>query len=157
LDRKAIEIFLRQTRIEDRTKRTWGLGTVIATATIGAMQTLGTLETANDQLLVSMPEATVLPLVAEVIGKMSRAMKDPAEFGAQNAAFCVLTGQRPLGQRTLPSLIFVVVKSLSENSTHVLLEGYSHDLAGSVAKREVKRILTALSSRIGTVLSEDHG
>ena len=147
LDKALITRFLRETSLENASERTWGIGTVLVKAGARAGMALTSLNEANDQLLVSASENAVLPVLAEVLKKLARALKDPVEFGAPHATFCVLTGQRALGRWSHPSLVFVYVKPLTEGSTHVLLEGYSNDYGGMAARSEVKRILKELGLR----------
>jgi hypothetical protein len=77
----------------------------------------------TDQILLSVNRELAMPIIAETLGKIGRALKDPALFDIPTATFAVLMG-KPVLSWSKPCLVFVTLKPVSENSTHILLEGY---------------------------------
>ena len=51
------------------------------------------VQSATDQLLISANREIVLPIIAETLGKVGRALKDPALFDIPTATFAVLMGR----------------------------------------------------------------
>ena len=148
MDKELIRKFLREVSLENATWGTNRLGAIAAKAGARVGMSLASFNEENDQLLVSAPNDEVLPILAGVLKKFARALKDPVEFGAPHATFCMLTGQKSVfGQWGHPSLVFAYVKPLTDATTHILLEAYSNDYGGTVAKMEIKRLLKELALR----------
>ena len=126
--------FLQETELQQqcRAMGTWGLGTAIARASAKAALKCMSVKTETDQILLSVSRETAMPIIADTLKKIGRMVKDPALFDIPTATFAVLMataskwgqlwGGEPLAK---PCLVFVTLKSVSENSTHVLLEAYT--------------------------------
>jgi hypothetical protein len=102
---------------------------------------------ATDQILISANREVVLPMIAETLGKIGITLKDPALFDIPTATFTVLMGRSFLGVMGKPCLVFLTLKAVSENSTHVLIEGYAKDFGSNVTSAEVKRVRDEISAR----------
>ena len=101
------------------------------------------------RLLISASREAVLPIIAETLGKIGRALKDPALFDIPTATFAVLMGTAFLGTYKYGKscLVFVTIRAVSEHSTHVLIEGYAKGFSAGVADSEVKRVREGISAR----------
>ena len=147
MDKALIGSFLRETSLENSARGTWGLGKVVARAGAKVGMSLTSLNEATDELLISSPLNIVQPIVSSLLKSMAREMKNPVEFGAPNAQFCMLTGRQLLNRWSHPSIVFVYLKSVSEGSTHFHIECYSNDYGGITANAEIKMILKEFSLR----------
>ena len=140
--------FLVETEVRNSTEGLWGIGTKLGRGTAKAVLYLMSVQSATDQLLISANRENVLPIVAETLGKVGL-LKDPALFDIPTATFAVLMGRSwpALGVKSKPCLVFVTLKAVSENSTHVLIEGYSRSWGLSVTSAELKRVRDEISAR----------
>jgi hypothetical protein len=140
--------FLTETELKNAAEGTWGLGTIAVRAGAKPVLSLISVKSATDQILISANREVVLPIIAEIFGKISLVLKDPALFDISTATFALLMGRRSfLGPMSKPCLVFATLKAVSENSTHVLIDGYAKDLYGKVASAEVKRVRNEISAR----------
>lgn len=139
--------FLKETSLSNSAQGLNPIGAFFAKGGAKLGMSLTSFNQASDQLLVSFPVDSVLPIVSEIIKKQAREVKDPAEFDEANATFCILTGSFVLNRWTHPSMVFVYVKPVSEASTSILIKGYSNDYGGTAAKAEIKKILKECSLR----------
>lgn len=142
-----INDFLTETELRNSSKGTWGIGTKLVRGTTKGVLSLMSVQSATDQLLISANREIVLPIIAETLGKVGRALKDPALFDIPTATFAVLMGRSLLGVESKPCLVFVTLKAVSENSTHVLMEGYARSWGLSITSAELKRVRNEISAR----------
>ena len=142
-----IDAFLRETALKDATKVTWGIGTMVAKACTNPVLSLLSVHSAQDQILISGSREIVLPIIAETLEKIGRALRDPALFDLPTATFAVLMGKAFLGQYGQSSLVFVTLKAVSESSTHVLIEGYAKGFSDGIANSGVKRVREGIGAR----------
>jgi hypothetical protein len=77
----------------------------------------------------------------------SYTLKDPAVFDVPTATFAVLVVYSALGYAGAPCLVFVTLKALAENSTHVLLEGYARGWGNRLAADSAKRVREQIGAR----------
>jgi hypothetical protein len=127
--------FLQETELQKqcRAMGTWGLGSVIVRASGKLIDKCMPVKTETDQVVLSVNHEAAMPVIADTLKKIGRMVKDPALFDIPTASFAVLMATVSKvdkwlsGNETMvPScLVFVTLKPLSENSTHVLLEGYT--------------------------------
>ena len=144
-----INDFLQETALKDRTQGTWGIGTILVRAGAKPVLSLLSVKSATDHILISANRDIALPIIAETLGKIGRALKDPALFDIPTATFAVLMGKAFLGsyEYSQPCLVFVTLKAVSEHSTHVLLEGFAKAFSARVTDSEVKRAREEISAR----------
>jgi hypothetical protein len=141
-----ISDFLQETELQNIAKPYWGIGAKLARAGGKAVISLLSVKSATDQILISANREVVLPIIAETLGKVGLALKDPAVFDIPTATFAVLMARSFLGQMGKPCLVFLTLKAVSEGSTHVLIEGHTKGPAKG-ASYEIKRVRDEISAR----------
>jgi len=77
--------------------------------------------------MISVNCEVVLPIIAEILKKISLEFKDPVLFGIPTATFAIFVGPPILGRMSTPCLVFITLRVVSENSTHGLIEGYARE------------------------------
>jgi hypothetical protein len=144
---KIIE-FLREVRLQNASRGTWGIGTMISRGGAKAAQALMpiALKTEEDSILISESNDLVLPIVKEQLRKSSYGLKDPALFDVPTATFCVYMAFQALGRIASPSLVFVTLKPVSQGATHVFIVGHALSLTTKTAAHWVKQIREVIST-----------
>jgi hypothetical protein len=144
-----ISDFLKETELK-KFSRGWGvnsLGAMLMRTGAKPVIALLSVKSTTDQILISANREVVLPIIAETLGKIGLTLKDPALFDIPNATFAVLMARSFMGVMGKPCLVFLTLKAVSENSTHVLLEGYAKELGSVVTSAEIKRVRDEISAR----------
>jgi len=141
-----INEFLRETELENLNADTWGIRTFIKRAGAKPVMLLMSLKSATDQFVVPRTCDSIIPEIADTIGKISVAVKDPAIFDVPNASLAALMCHAFFGRMGKPCLVLVSVRAASNASTHVILEGYSIGVR-NIARAYVKDIRCAIESR----------
>ena len=144
---KKINDFLQEQHLKNASEGSWGIGTTLLRAGSKAALATMSVHSATDQILISANREVVLPIIAETLGKICLTLKDPALFDIPTATFAVLMGRSLLGVKSPPCLVFITLKPVSENSTHILIEGYGKGYSAAVASAEVKRVRVEISAR----------
>ena len=103
-----ISAFLREIDLQNASKGTWGVGTMLTRAGAKAAQALMSIsvKSAKDQFIISASKELVTPIITETLGKISLGFKDPALFDIPTATFAVFMGQQILGRMTTAGLVF---------------------------------------------------
>ena len=145
-----ISDFLREIDLQNASRGTWGVGTMLTRAGAKAAQAVMSIsiKSAEDQFIVSASNDVVIPIVVETLGKISLGLKDPALFDIPTATFAVFMGETMLG-RTTACLVFITLRAASENSTHVLIVGYAKEpFNNDIASSWVKKVRNAISAKV---------
>ena len=154
---EKINSFLQETDLQAacRTMGTWGLGSVVVRATTKVVHKCTSVKVETDQIMLPVNREAAMSVIADTLKKIARSVKDPALFDFPTATFAVEMytlsklekwGGEGWGARHSPCLVFVTLRSVAENSTHVLLEGYSLGYNGSTV-REVTHVRSEISAR----------
>jgi hypothetical protein len=138
-----IRAYLRERALQNATNRTWGIGTLIGRAAVSPILSLQSVNTIEDQFVISKNCDAILPIISETLRVMSNEIKDPSVFDFPTASFCVILYYLILGRIGKPNLIFVTARPLSDASTNILLNGYCLGPA-SMLKGYVKKVHDAL-------------
>ena len=125
-----ISDFLREIDLQNASKGTWGVGRILTRSGAKAAQALMSVsvKSAEDQFIIPASNELVIPIIAETLGKIGLGLKDPALFDIPTATFAVFMGQQILGRMTGACLVFITLRAVSDNSTHLLIEGYAKEL-----------------------------
>ena len=145
-----ISDFLREIDLQNASRNTWGLGTMLKRAGAKAAQELMSIsiKSAEDQFILSASNDVVLPIIAKTLEEISIGFKDPALFDMPTASFAVFMGQQILG-RTSSGLVFITLRAVSENSTHVLITGYTKEpFKNNMAVGWVKKARDAITANV---------
>ena len=98
--------------------------------------------------MLSASNDVVLPIIAKTLEEISLSFKDPALFDTPTASFAVFMGQQILG-RTSGGLVFITLRAVSENSTHVLITGYAKEpFKNHMAVGLVKKARDAITANV---------
>jgi hypothetical protein len=144
-----ISNFLREVDLQNASRGTWGVGSMLTRAGAKAAQALMSVsvKSASDQFIISASNELVIPIIAETLGKISLGLKDPSLFDIPTATFAIFMGQLVLGRMTTACLVFITLRAVSENSTHVLIEGYAKEpFKNNIASSWVKKVHNAISA-----------
>lgn len=143
--------FLNDISLQNSSRGTWGIGTVIARAGAKAAQAIMriTVKSAEDQFLISANRDVVLPIIGKTLAKMSYGLKDPALFDVPTATFCVYLAQQVLGRMYAAFLVFITLRPVSEKSTHVLIKGHAIEpFRNKIAAGWVKKVHDEISANL---------
>jgi len=103
-------------------------------------------KSAEDQFIIAANHESILPIIAETLRKISFGLKDPSLFDVPTATFAAFMGQQVLGRMTTACLVFITLRAVSENSTHVLITAYTKEpFKNNVASSWLKKVHNAIS------------
>ena len=148
---EKIKNYLREIDLQNASKGTWGVGSKLTRAGAKAAQSLMSvsIKLAEDQFITATSNEVVIPITADTLSKISLGLKDPALFDIPTATIAALMGQLLLGGKYGACLVFVTVRALSENSTHIHIQGYSKEpFKNTNSLRWVTQVRNAISANI---------
>ncbi len=148
MNEQAIAGFLTEQKVKGATRRTWGVGTVIAKATSRAVQATMSSLRMSDQIITSKNREVAIRLVGEVLSSNALEIMDPSRFSAETTTFCALLGQRlPYGADQV-CLVFITIRALSDETSQILLEAYGKGWLQAQVSNDMKRLKRAITDRL---------
>ena len=149
MDEHLLEQYLVNQRVKDQSRGTWLLGSAITKAVVKGVQGTQSLSRVADQALISKPRDQVIQELGAVLQSSAREMLDPERFSATQATFCALLGLVILNMPSQPCVVFVTIRSLSDNSTQVLFEGYAKGWGEAGVRGEINRLRKNIAKKLG--------
>jgi len=142
-----IRTYLRERALQNATNRTWGIGSLITRASVSPILSLQSVNTVEDQFVITKNCDSILPTISDSIRVMSNEIKDPSVFDMPTASFCAILYYVVLGQIGKPNIIFVTARPLSDISTGIIINGYCLGPT-PMLKGYIKKVREAIESSI---------